>query len=154
MATGPYHVTAKNSVAIAETIRYRHYKPDELEIAKEFIRQHLLTGTYYFDVYLTTDSTERGFEELGAEYGRMLIPSMLRIDAICEKDRNVYLIEFKDRLRPTGIGELLTYKKLYIRQFKPSKTVNMVYVYRDPDPTYTPVLEEHGIISYRVLSKV
>jgi len=145
LATGPYHVTTENAKIQAERIKYRHYKPEELELAKDFIRKPYIVGTYYFDYYLMTYRAQQILEREDPQSLTALIPWMQRIDALLLKGKSVYLIEFKNRLVSQGIGELLTYRDLYIRQYESNKEVKMLYVVRHDDPTFHSTLEAQNI---------
>jgi len=46
-----------------------------------------------------------------------------RVDAVAETLVEIYVIEIKDRLRPSAVGQALTYKTLYEEQFAPHKPV-------------------------------
>lgn len=149
-AVGPYEITKETGPLLVDKIRFRHYKPDELEIAKEFVRRALVPGIYFFDVYLPTTEVKKAIEALPKEYKRIAYPGMLRIDAVCLKGKTIWIIEFKERFRPTGIGELMTYKRLFIREYKPKKDVILAYVSSRHDPDLERVLQDYGIIGYVV----
>jgi len=151
LATGPYDVNTKNSSLMAEKIRYRHYKPDELQIAKAFIRKPYIVGQYFFDYYLLTDAAMRIIEIEVPPKLADIVPWMQRIDAVLFKGKKVFIIEFKDRLRASGIGELLTYRELWEKQYGFGREVELIYVYRDEDPTFHRVLERHKIQNIRIL---
>jgi len=149
-AVGPYEITKETGPLLVDKIKFRHYKPDELEIAKEFVRRALLPGTYFFDVYLPTTEVKKAIEALPKEYKRITYPGMLRIDAVCLRGKTTWIIEFKERFRPTGIGELMTYQKMFIKEYKPSGKVILAYVSSRPDPDLEKVLHDYGIIDYVV----
>jgi len=145
LATGPYEINRDNCIAQAERIRYRHYKPDELEIAKDFIRGCYLPGKYFFDVYLLTAAAKEIFKTIDIPMLKDLVPWLMRIDAICYKARTVFILEIKERLRPSGIGELVTYKQLFLEQYQPDKEIVLGYVVRRDDPTLHTLLSKEQI---------
>jgi len=145
MATGPYEVNQQTCLAIAERIKYRHYKPDELEIAKDFIRGCYLPGKYFFDVYLMTKTAEEIFKTGGPPMLKDLVPWLYRIDAVCYKARTVYILEIKERLRPSGVGELIVYKQLFREQYEPDKELVLGYVVRRDEETLHSTLSKEQI---------
>jgi len=46
LAKGPYEVTPATAEIIADKIRFRHFRPGELLLGKEFIRRCIIPGTY------------------------------------------------------------------------------------------------------------
>jgi len=50
----------------------------------------------------------------------------VRIDAVCERKNIIYIIEVKDRNRPSAVGQVLTYLTLYQEQFAPQKPLQGV----------------------------
>jgi len=145
LATGPYDVTRKNALEIAERIRFRHYKPEELELGKDFIRRAILPGKYYFDVYIVTKEAEKVMEARGDRALASAVPYMYRIDAICIRPPRTWIIEIKHRLLPSGLGELMTYKPIYIRQYRPVKGVWLGYVARTDNESMHEPLRDNGV---------
>ena len=145
MATGPYEINPDNSKTMSDKVRFRHYKPDELQVAKRFITKNKLAGTYFFDVYLWTVAAREIIPQTEPFPVNDAVPWMDRIDAICHKRDHVYIIEFKTRMNPTGLGELLYYKQAYIEQYKPAKGVKLLYVVETLKPEMEKVLKELDI---------
>lgn len=145
LALGPYIVTAETAKEVAERIRFRHYKPDELKVAKRFIAKALLPGTYFFDVYLHTAMSKDILREATPFSITAAVPWMARIDAVCVKGRKHHIIEFKDRLRHSGIGQLICYKDLYMQQYRPTEEPALHYVCERDAPELHTTLEKYNI---------
>lgn len=128
MATGPYVVNDETAPLVVEKIRFRHYQADELEIAKRFIRKCYLSGTYYFDMYLQTTESRKVMPQTYPFPLNDAVPWMDRIDAVCFKDKVAWIIEFKDRLRYSGIGQLEGYSDLFREQYEHKGRINKLYV--------------------------
>jgi len=94
--------------------RFPHYKVSEAMILKEFLKRRLLPGLYTFDVKLYVEE-ERSpiWKELTAK----------RIDALCQTPTKLFILEIKDRTRPSGIGELIMYETLLKEQFEVDKEI-------------------------------
>jgi len=52
----------------------------------------------------------------------------LKIDAIGHKDDEIAIFEIKDIATPRGIYQLLAYKDLYIKKYKPTKPVRLYLI--------------------------
>lgn len=145
LAIGPYDVNKANAWLMSEKIWFRHYKADELKLAKEFVRRGELLGRYFFDVYLSNERTRQVLEMTGFGGISEATPWFDRIDATCESEDGLYLIEFKERLRYSGVGQLLGYKPQYIQQYSPEIPVKLGYVAHIDKPELHDLLKEHKI---------
>lgn len=146
LSVGPYFVTKETAEEMARKIYFRHFKPEELELAREFIRRAILEGYFYFDVYLTTAAAEKLLEEVPEIKIPLAVPWMLRIDAVCWTTGVVWLIEFKERIRTSGIGQLISYKDLFEKQYKPQRPINLMYVAKYDAPELHPLMDKLGIV--------
>ena len=124
---------------------FAHFKPHEVEIMAAFLNQRLLDGVYRFDVRLFPEAIEPAPEAEPEMYFAWYMLRAKRIDAVCETVDAIWLLEVKDVLRPSAIGELLTYRALYDRQFHPLKPLRMGVVCGEDDELVRPACEEQGI---------
>lgn len=150
LASGPYEVTAENAGQMASTINYRHYKPDELEIARRFVSLGKILGTWFFDVFLETPRSRDILANQSPTTAGEATPWMDRIDATCRSGRMTHIIEFKDALRPGGIGQLLYYGRAYREQYDPNALITLNYVVHVDRPERHSTLEENGIVLWIV----
>jgi len=143
-ATGPYLVVKGTVSNVVPFIRFRHYKHAELEIAKRFIRQLKITGEWYFDVYLETEMSKWIREKAEPINIRDIVPWLKRIDGICFAKDGIHIVEFKERLNSTLIGELIVYERMYKEQYQPKEPVYLDAVVAVDDPTLHPdILRNH-----------
>lgn len=147
---GPFKVDKVTGPYVAEQVVFRHFKAGELLIAREFIRRAYIEGTYYFDVYLMTAEAEKFIEKHGEEFWRLAIPFMHRIDAVCFTPDVIYLIEFKLRVKYSGIGQLLGYRDWFVRQYKPDRPVKMVLVAVYEIEELEETLRKHDIMKIKI----
>lgn len=149
-AQGPVTVTPENAAVIGANVKMRHFKPDELELARRFVREAILTGDYFFDVLLETPLSRDAATRVS---GLAATVYMNRIDAVVVRPSDVWIIEFKNKLTYSGIGELLGYEMLYSQQFRPQKPLKLAYVadktFPDRDDLHG-LLSAHGIMLWRV----
>jgi len=145
LATGPYDVDKASGVIVAERIKYRHYKAEELQLARDFVRKALLPGKYYFDFYLMTEAARHIASVMQPPTLKDIVPWLMRVDAVCFKGNQVWIIEFKERMRPSGVGQLVSYRKLWQEQYGFGKRLLLGYVVRDDDPTLHSTLNENEI---------
>jgi len=145
LATGPYEVDKLSGPVVAGSIKFRHYKAEELDLARDFVKSAALPGTYFFDYYLMTDAARHIASFMQPPMLKDIVPWLMRVDLVVFQGNKVWIIEFKDRLRPSGVGQLLSYKKLWLEQYGSGKGINLGYVARDDDPTLHSTLTENKI---------
>ena len=124
---------------------FPHFKPHEVEIMRAFLDRDILRGEYRFDVRLFPEVIEPAPEAEVEMYFAWHMLKAKRVDAVCETPDAIWLLEVKDVLRPSAIGELLTYRTLYDRQFRPLKPLRMGVVCGEDDELVRPTCEEQGI---------
>ena len=129
-------------------LRFKHFKPREAEIAYVAYQLGLLPGNCIFNYLLHPPERPRRLWETEKEYLLWKFLRAKEIDAVCETDNEIYIIEFKDRARPSGIGQLLTYRELYIQQEKPRKPVKLRYIVGEGDPQVEETCKRLGIEVY------
>jgi len=145
LAIGPYEINAYSGPLLADKIYFRHFRPVELYLAREFIRKAIIPGTYYFDVYLLTDEAKDWMRRNPEEFWKITIPYAHRIDAVCFTEEKIYLIEFKIRLKYSAIGQLQGYLDWFKRDYHPTKPVELVVVAAYDRPELHETLERLGI---------
>jgi len=119
-------------LAAPTRLAFPHYKPEELEVAKRFLKSGSLKGHWVIWLALDTPQSE-SLKRLKAN-PREIWHWQLQIDATCETDTELWIVEFKERLRPSGVGQLLVYKYWHEKTFKPSKPVRLIMVATIDDP--------------------
>jgi len=126
-------------------LRFPHFRPEEIKILKKFIDARVIVGKWSTDVRLGYELTEE--EKKLAPHEQKMIISLRerRIDAVCETPTEIWILEVKDKLRASGIGQLLTYEYFYKERFKPVKPVRLGYIAAIDDPTLHPLLDEKKI---------
>ena len=125
--------------------KYPHMFPLDIAIWERFLDTYgnLYKG-FYYDV-LCGKEVEMlpNWEESYRKDAYIL--SKLRIDAIGEREGTLDLIEVKPRGNSASIGQLLTYKEHYIKEYQPQMPVRPVLVVEEIDPNVIPLTEIHGI---------
>jgi len=130
--------------------RFPHFKKIETEIMKRFLAGKYIMGKYTFDYRLPVTIDPR-WEMLPPNLKKMMIAlKQRRLDALCETQRVDYIIEVEPRLSSRGIGQLLTYKHIYMTKVKPGKRIELVSVVASADKDTLEVAKAHGITVYVV----
>ena len=89
------------------------------------------------------------FEELKLD--KMIIENLAkRIDIVVEFPTEIWIVEVKDKLRPSGLGELYFYQYWYKKIYKPEKPVKLVYVAERDDVMVHEYCDRHNITVYLV----
>jgi hypothetical protein len=130
---------------MVERIRFPHFKPIERQMAQRFVELEVIKGKYEWDVHLETTQSRRMRESgdsLQASEARLYDR---RIDCVVEAPEAVWIVEFKERLRPSAVGELIVYRNLYRQQKNPLKPIKLMVVALVDDEGLHDVLIEEGI---------
>ena len=115
--------------------KYPHMRQWEAEIMDKYHNDVGMVGDWSYDVPLKVRQTPVPSYMTDNESLLWQRITAKRIDAVCERKNIIYIIEIKDRLRPSAIGQVLTYLVLYDEQFAPKKPLQGVVLteYTDPD---------------------
>jgi len=125
--------------------KYPHMRIWEEQIMTQFHDKDILDATWTYDVPLKVRKGD--FPTLMSENEKNLWNRLTskRIDAVAETPDTIYVIEIKDRLRPSAVGQALTYKTLYTEQFNPTKPVTAAIIARYGDPDMQHVCDTYQI---------
>lgn len=125
--------------------KYPHMRQWEEQIMETFHTKKLLNAKWTYDVPLKIRETPT--PQYMSENERQLWKRLTskRIDAVGETPYQIYVCEIKDRLRPSAVGQALTYKTLYTEQFEPTKPVIPAIITTFGDPDMQHVCDEYGI---------
>lgn len=152
--------------------RYPHMGPEECRIWHKFLATTKLNfiridydvhvGTGYIPDYLMKEylrrkeQYEKGiityeeFHEIEAVVKSITALTQLRIDAVGETDREIWIFEVKPRAGRSALGQLEAYRFWYVRQFRPAKPVRLAVVCYDVDKNLEPIFASKGIEVFRV----
>ena len=124
--------------------------PKDIEVWERFLDKYWkLYNEFAYDVRVgkKTWVNPRWKEEYKRD-ARIL--SKLRIDVVGYTDSTIDVIEVKPRFNSAAIGQALTYKKAFIKDFPPDKPVRAVVVAGEIDPNVLPLLKDLGIVYFKV----
>ncbi|MCK5504537.1 MAG: hypothetical protein KAJ10_05215 [Thermodesulfovibrionia bacterium] len=125
--------------------KYPHARIWEERIIDKFKEKYGVAGEWTHDIRLKIkDPPDHTF--MSTKEGDLWrIQTAKRVDIVIVKPRVIYVIEVKDRLRPSAIGQALTYKNLYEWQHKPGQEVIPAIVTEYTDPDMLDVARFYGI---------
>lgn len=116
-------------------IKFPHYTSEEEFIAKQFILSGTLKGEWYADVKLKSRKANwiHDYKEPWRSMWEALTAK--RIDLLCINPKAIYIIEVKRYMLSSGIGQLITYRNMFLEEYRPDVPVYLYYVtyYHDPD---------------------
>ena len=130
--------------------RYPHMFPLDIKIWDRFL-DLFATNFLGFDYDIKVGSGSPIEPETPDNYARMqTVLSKYRIDAVGYTDGPIYIIEVKPDAGTIAIGQIETYRRLYERDFNPSRpVVGMIVTDREiPDMKY--LTSMMGIMYYIV----
>jgi len=135
---------------IEPKIKFPHMLPVEAELWDKFlsIRQPPFEKLEY-DVHVG-DAPERPPDLPEYLWGMFKSVNQKRIDVVGHDPDVIYVIEVKPRAGLSALGQVLAYKFLYLRDFKPTKPVQMRIVCERKEPNIDEIAEENGVYIWQV----
>lgn len=130
--------------------RYPHLKKYDIEVWERFIAE--LPGyldSVDYDVCLGKGRQfSPNVPENIARNGRVLTQRKIDVIGYCKDD--IFLIEVKRKVDARGLGQILNYRTLFLREFIPSGSVHMVVIGGELEPDISETYTEHGVIYFVV----
>jgi len=152
--------------------RYPHMGPEESRIWHKFLSLTKLNfiridydvrvGTGYLPKYLQDEYMRKKelYEKGLITYDELKITesiiksttalTQLRIDAVGETEKNIWIFEVKGRAGKGALGQLESYHYWYLRQYKPTKPVRLAVVCYEVDANLEPIFKSKGIEIFQV----
>lgn len=128
-------------------VKFPHFTPEEAEVLEAFMRAKIIDGKWSFDIRLPSQKGK--LKGIHPDWVIQMWNKVTakRIDALCETADSIHIIEVKRYLMASGIGQLIVYKYLYEKYYKPEKPIQLwlIAMYDDPD-----VREVCGVLGIRV----
>jgi hypothetical protein len=124
---------------------YPHFKPAERAILERYIANGAPSGDWTCDYRLQVleKHVPRCFQ--GSERGMWIALHQKRIDALVQTPTRVFIIEVKERVTSTAVGQLLVYAQLYREQTGDARPIELVLVAGEDDPIAHAAIEAQGI---------
>jgi len=118
---------------------------NEVAIFKRWLLLHQAEYTR-FDYNETVGLGQDPGPTVPDNYRQMAIRnSQRRIDAVGYKDLQPTIIEIKDRIGLSAVGQLLAYRTLYAQKYTAAPPAKMLVVGAAMGPDVIPILNEHAI---------
>jgi len=130
--------------------KFPHFTPDEAEVLEVFMDKGPLEGKWSYDVKLESQKAKWIKFESEAMERMWKAVTAKRIDAICETQTEINIIEVKKYMMASGIGQLLVYSFMYSEQYKPTKPVKLWLIAKYPDPDVEEVARKVGIKTWTI----
>lgn len=130
--------------------KYPHMRQWEQEIMDKFHNKIEFEATWTYDVALKVRETPLPKYITQNEKQLWARLTSKRVDAVGETQDQIFVCEVKDRLRPSALGQALTYKTLYEEQFKPEKPVTPAIITEYDDADMRHVCEVYGVRIFMV----
>ena len=130
--------------------RYPHMKPKDIEIWDRFLLAHPdLYEKVQYDFHVGDQpqfSEEAG--DVTEDNQHMLY--QLKIDVLGHTAQRIDIIEVKPNASPASIGQVQSYKSLFLRDEKPTKNVGMVIVTNEERLNMRFLCQQAGVTLYVV----
>jgi len=124
---------------------FKHQSEAEIVVAKAFIERVFPQAKVEFDVPLKS-SKPADWESMPENYRKMWeYLTAKKIDMVMHLPEKILIVEVKQKLGASGVGQLLLYKMMYLEQYKPGKPVELWQIAMYPDPDVVKLCEKLGI---------
>ena len=124
---------------------FKHLKADEKEIAIRFRNNAFLKGEYIYDVELKVPEIKAPAHWTKKDLEHWETLTAKRIDLVVKEKDRVWVIEITPKLSKAAIGGVVTYRELYMAQYKPNVDVYLGVVCEVDDPGYKTTCQRFGI---------
>jgi hypothetical protein len=124
---------------------FPHFKPTERAILERYIANGAPQGEWTIDYRLPILEKDVPAELQGAERDMWIALHQKRIDALVEQPSRVFIIEVKERVTSTAVGQLLVYSHLYREQTFDARPIELVLVAGEDDAITHAAIEAQGI---------
>ena len=124
---------------------YPHMFPGDVAVWERFLDSYgsIYTG-FQYDIMCGVECEQ--FPRWEENYRRdAAVLSRLRIDAVGYRSDGIDIIEVKPRAGAAAIGQILTYRDLFIQDYKPSQSVRGVIVTGIVDENVKAIADKQGI---------
>lgn len=125
--------------------QFRHMRPDEARMWADFLTgANIPPNQLAYDVELGNGMTP---QPDWPDFVKRMVAHLTRkrADVVWTTPNAIYIIEIKSRIGTTLVGQLLTYRLLYIQQFKPQQPVEIIALAKRLAPDMDIILEALGI---------
>jgi len=125
--------------------KYPHLSTEDIPIWETFLKKHPdFYESVAYDVHVGTGSLPPSHldETTKSMWTRL---TQKRIDVLGQRDDRIDIIEVKPVLRPSAVGQVLTYKNLFDQQFSPKRPTRAVILFQIAQPDMIQTAEKLNI---------
>jgi hypothetical protein len=130
----------------------RRFYPERTDRESEVIHAFLLNHGQEYDRFGFSIRIGQGVtpdpSHLPAVQQNAVFSSMKRIDALFWSGPQPTIIEVKYRVTPASLGQILTYRQLFLEAVPDAPDPRLIIIGRYSDDDTTRVLQSHGITVY------
>lgn len=134
------------------TLILRRFYPERTDRESTVIRDFLLAHGHEYDRFAFSKRIGEGAtpdpSHLPAVQANTVFSSRKRIDMLAWAGRQPTIIEVKYRVTPASLGQILTYRHLFLEEYSDALEPSLVVIGRYSDPDTLRVLQTHGITVY------
>jgi hypothetical protein len=125
--------------------RFPHFKPAERAILERYFSKGAPLGDWTIDYRLPVLEKDVPATLLGSDRDMWIALHQKRIDALVEQPSRVFIIEVKERVTSTAVGQLLVYAHIYREQTGDVRPLELVLVAGEDDPIAHAAIEAQGV---------
>jgi hypothetical protein len=130
----------------------RKWFPERTDRESGVIRDYLAAHHHEFDRFTFSKRVGQGVApdpaHLEGVQRNTVFSSRKRIDILAGSGSHPTLIEVKERVTPASLGQILTYRSLFLEEHPDADEPSLVVIGRESDPDTLAVLQAHGVTVY------
>jgi len=126
-------------------IRFKHLSETERLVAEEFLKRVIVGGKVECDVPLKVPLKIPKEPRYEAWIKMWEYLTAKKIDMVIETEDAIHIVEIKEKLSASAVGQLKLYKMLYEEQYKPRKPIVLWHIAVWPDDAVIRLLEKEKI---------
>ena len=123
----------------------KRMKTTEQLILKMFMQTRLIMGKATFNYTLEPTNIQHSVFATDKDKQLYTFLKSKRIDVVMENEREIWILEVKEIVRPAAIGQLLVYRDMFLQRVRPVKPVHLGIVAGRDDQDVRIVASKYGI---------
>ncbi|MEM1542821.1 MAG: hypothetical protein QXV82_09360 [Ignisphaera sp.] len=117
-----------------EYVRFRWFKPSELEIMKRWIYEYRFSGTYFFGYQLPRMLNPEIIGKVVDTLPEIITLTRFKVDCVLKRNGEVWICEVKDYLLTTSLSQPVIYSELYRKYVNPQAITKPILIYGESAP--------------------
>lgn len=133
-----------------EYIRFRWFKPEELEIMKKWIFEYRYSGIYFFGFQLPRILSKTIIDKVADTIPEVITLTRFRVDCVLKREDETWIVEVKDYLQTTALSQPLIYCELYRKYVSQKEKLIPTLIYGEAPVEIEEIASKQGIKTFNL----